>query len=98
MLSLESKKTLGAGSHRVDASHLSLTRTVRASSLLQAAPEGILTVGLAGEQVLQFLTQLSCGNLRGGDVRLSGAEQGGVRQGKIELSEEIGRASCRERV
>ena len=46
-------------------------------------------MGLASEQILQFLAQLCCRNLRGGDVGLSGAEQGGVRQSKIQLVEEV---------
>lgn len=46
-------------------------------------------MGLASKQILQFLAQLCGRNLRGGDVRLSGAEQGGVRQSKIQLSEKV---------
>ena len=50
-------------------------------------------MGLASEQIPQFLAQLRCRNLRGGDVGLSGAEQGGVRQSKIQLVEEVFAAS-----
>ena len=46
-------------------------------------------MGLASEQILQFLAQLRCRNLRGGDVGLSGAEQGRVCQSKIQLVEEV---------